>query len=321
MIRTSPATTVILKSQKEPENKLSRRRARQETMRLLYELPKKALLLEEEDCSAFVLFCSNSIDKYIDMYDASIATYENFIQAIIKRRMKSFHIRQEKIKNRQDYGEVLYYRDADIYEAAEEKVPYATPRTPWAKMPALFSSLIKPRPSILSHPNHPQRYVERKISTRINRRGFLLLISTFPEQVLSVYPKEFRLLLGLEKEEFFTYFGTMETLLFPQQIQMEKIKKSISLHYFHATYAQKSREKETDITGMEQSIRKELYNMTRYRSLARKYSEKTIRVSHSTLSEVLGIPAGTVNSSIFAAKRFVKEAYLLMDDNGTNGYR
>jgi hypothetical protein len=316
MSYTSPSSRLIVQYQQHPDDEALHQEARQETMRLLYQIPLRIRLLHEEACSDFLLYCAPSIDRYIAIYDATQLQYEQFIESIVRRRAPALEMRRKK---QMDWREaVIHFPSLVTFDTAEETEPSYHPRSrilPLSSMPQCFRYLCEIRPSRIPGSDDTIQRLSEKLSIHWVRKGFILLVTTSPRYCLSSFPSSLALLLGVEDEVLQSYLLTAESVLGPKHDKRTKLLDSVNFHYRRMIQCQWERQysmaKELELA------RKAEYNRTILRRKVEELQKQSFSLSHSEVAALVKVARGTVNSGTYCARRIIREC---MDDGAAKKY-
>jgi len=314
MISFSASTKIILAGKDNPQDAALWERARQETMRLLYLIPQQNHLLEEEDCSDFVLYCTPSIDKYITVYDPGQAPYEVFIECIVRRRAPSLLMRR---KSQSDWEESItahpFLIEAD---AVADEQPVYKPGSdilPLMEMPRCFRRLCKVRRSSYPVQGKELKLLSERLSVHWIRKGFILLVTTAPYYCLTSFPKSLSLFLGVQEEFLQSYLMTADTLLSEKRARRDRLITSMNFHYRRMIQCQW----EAGKNGSGDVSNAYRHNKQQMLKKVGELQKQSFTLSHSQVADLVGVARGTVNSGTYAAKRIIREC---MDDTPVKKY-
>lgn len=207
-------THLVLSSQQHPEDEELSRLVREKTMELFYRLPSDYHLISEEQCSAFLLYCASSIERYINGYKPD-TNYPYYILCIVRRRVRGFCCRPHV--GQYEQGTALYVASSTVSYAAPDDLEgrsrlYAKPQ-----LPVIFQTLLSQGPGAARGRRPAVRMLIKSLEEPNIRRGLLLSCSVDPSYALGHYLSLVSSLLGCEREMLSDFFASLDQLLFAKR--------------------------------------------------------------------------------------------------------
>ncbi len=181
-------TDQVVRYQKDQSNTALYRTIHSKTQQILYSLPYHLRLLEEEDCSEFLLYCYKTIDYYITTYRIGRLSYIGYLTQVVRKRAKYF-ITQKKVnivKERLIYESERYHNPQAWKEPelSAETATYTTFKellvSQMETLPELFNRLLYERKASHKIPNAQLQRLKQEISTPVNRKRFLIVLTLSP---------------------------------------------------------------------------------------------------------------------------------------------
>ncbi len=310
-------TKAVLLSQKQKENLVLHNKVHLITQQLLYSLPSKLRLLPEEDCCEFLFYCYETIEHYLATYREGSLPYVGYITEVVRKRARYFmaYKRTQKNKERALLESERKDWDESHYESCVAESKAYTPLScmatvDYSAMPSLFYQL-------LNAPKHHgpgevplnpvQKRLQGKLQQGANRKRFLIMLAISPHMTNLHLLEEIASLLEVDAHLLNCFLSTAELQLEKKQQCKRQMEETSNRHFRRIMEIQAEMNQ-----CVSQAKREELKNLLSWTERVHRSKIEQIRsmeyhLSHSQISKLLGIPKGTVASSVHYIKALIQE--------------
>lgn len=281
-----------------------------QTQQLLYELPCYLHLLEEEECCDFLFFCYDAIPHYLTTYREGRLSYLGYLSQVVRKRSRYF-IAQKHVKQRKEQliAESDYYNrkieEVGFTLTAEPEDCYYTNlvKTDLDHLPQLFTDLAQiPKTCITRVPHHLEK-LKHELQKPAHRKRFLLMLTISPDLTSQYLLEDLSSLLDVDKKLLLEYLNTANSYLAQKKLCKEEFEVISHRHFRRLLEIEAQMQRETD----EQELKRleELRQWTKrvYIGKVEQIRNLEMNLTHSELAALLGIPKGTVDSSIHYMKK------------------
>ena len=310
-------TKAVLLAQKQKDNRDLHNKVHLITQQLLYTLPSRLRLLPEEDCCEFLFYCYETIEHYLESYREGNLPYIGYITEVVRKRSRYFMAYKRTQKNKENalleseqkgWDEPEY----DSY-VAEEKTytPLSCKATvDYSVMPSLFEQLLN-APKFQGHGQRKldevQKRLQDKLHLGVNRKRFLIMLAISPHLTNLYLLEEIASLLEVDAHLLNSFLCTAELQLQKKQACKQLMEVTSNRHFRRIMEIQAELNQCAN-----ESKREELMNLLSWTGRVHKAKVEQIRsmeyhLSHSQISLLLGVPKGTVASSVHYIKALIQE--------------
>ncbi|HKL59516.1 MAG TPA: hypothetical protein VJ863_06420 [Sphaerochaeta sp.] len=310
-------TKAVLLSQKQKENLVLHNRVHLITQQLLYTLPSKLRLLPEEDCCEFLFYCYETIEHYLTSYREGNLPYIGYITEVVRKRSRYFmaYKRTKKNKERALLESELKSWNEDTYESCAAESASYTPLSCIATvdnavMPSLFDQLLyapKCHDASQVELDEVQKRLQEKLQQGVNRKRFLIMLAISPHMTNLHLLEEIASLLEVDAHLLNSFLSTAELQLEKKKQCKKQMEETSNRHF------RRIMEIQAELNGCVNPIkREELKSLLKWTERVHKAKVEQIRsmeyhLSHSQISVLLGVPKGTVASSVHYIKALIQE--------------
>ncbi len=310
-------TKAVLLSQKQQENQVLHNKVHLITQQLLYTLPSKLRLLPEEECCEFLLYCYGTIEHYLSSYREGNLPYIGYITEVVRKRSRYFmaYKRTQKIKERALLESERKGWDESDYESCVAESKSYTPLSSIAcvdtsVMPSLFEQLLNAPKCHAASPlqlDEVQQRLQKKLQQGVNRKRFLIMLAISPHMTNLHLLEEIASLLEVDARLLNSFLCTAELQLEKKQKCKQQMLETSNRHF------RRIMEIQAELNGCVSSPkREELKNLLMWTERVHRIKVEQIRsmeyhLSHSQISQLLGVPKGTVASSVHYIKALIQE--------------
>ncbi len=315
----------VMSYQSQPGNDELYRRLREQTQQLLYELPSHLHVLAEEECAPFLFFCWDAIDYYITSFRIGRLSYLGYLSQVVRRRSR-YYMAQQRAKAKRDSlmirSQSYAYDDEDYSMTAEETLPYRPACKPTSlpieALPMLFEQLLE-APSDEGEREAPtvDEELAALFGTETNRRRLLIVLTLCPDMAGEHLLDELALLLKADRQLLSTYLATAETVLEEKRRCRQEFETVSNRHFRRLLEIESQIEAEVDEHERERLEELRAWTARLYKAKVTKIREQEVALTHNEASRILGIPKGTVDSSVHYIRRLLLR---YMDEMGCNEY-
>lgn len=310
-------TKAVLLAQKQKDNQLLHDKVHLVTQQLLYTLPSRLRLLPEEDCCEFLFYCYETIEHYLSSYREGNLPYLGYITEVVRKRSRYFMAYKRTQRNKERAlleSERKGWDEPDLESCVAETRSY-TPLSfiatvEYSMMPSLFEQL-------LNSPKHHgddhirldavQRRLQIKLQQGVNRKRFLIMLAISPHMTNLHLLEEIATLLEVDTRLLNRYLSTAEQQLKKKQQCKQRMEGTCNRHFRRIMEIQAELNQCVD-----EHKREELKSLLSWTERVHRTKIEQIRrmeyhLSHSQISLLLGVPKGTVASSVHYIKALIKE--------------
>ncbi len=310
-------TKAVLLSQKQKDKQVLHNKVHLITQQLLYTLPSKLRLLPEEDCCEFLFYCYETIEHYLTSYREGNLPYVGYITEVVRKRSRYFMAYKRTQKNKERAlleSEKKLWDDADYESCVAETKTYTAlsslSTVGYSVMPSLFEQLLnapKYHGSPLLKLDEVQKRLQKKLRQGVNRKRFLIMLAISPQLTNLHLLEEIATLLEVDAHLLNRFLSTAE-------LQLEKKKKcKTQMEVTSNRHFRRIMEIQAELNGcVNDTKREELKNLLCWTERVHRNKVEQIRsmeyhLSHSQISLLLGVPKGTVASSVHYIKALIQE--------------
>lgn len=296
----------------------------EQTQQLLYELPSFLHLIEEEDCCEFLFFCYDAIPYYLNTYREGRLSYIGYLSQVVRKRSRYF-MAQQQIQRKKE----LLVAESDYYQQQVSQMPLQTaehatycsfssvPQQEIQALPDLFSQLMQRCSNPINPTDAKLRKLQAVLQLPVNRKRFLIMLTLSPHLAGEYLLEDLASLLEVEAPLLSQYLNTANSVLAHKQACKEEFE-TISHRHFRRLLEIESELLREDDEGKRRKL-EELLSWTRrvYKIKIHQIRTMELNLSHSELGALLGIPKGTIDSSVHYMKRLLSK---YMDEKEDNEY-
>lgn len=314
----------VMSYQSQPENAALYRILHEKTQQLLYELPAYLHLLDEEECASFLFFCYDAIDHYITSFRIGRLSYLGYLSQVVRQRSR-YYIAQQKERTKR---EVLLIRSQEYpveqesaLLTAEPTLPYgpaAVPRQGDPKdLPSLFKELLAASAQREYEPEEAGHEILRaRFQNPTNRRRLLIVLTLCADVAHHHLLQELSTLLRVEQSRLSSYLATVEALLYEKRLCQQHFEAVCNRHFRRLLELEAELEAEVDPDKRALLEQKRERTSQLYKAKVTKIRNREIALTHSEASRLLGIPKGTIDSSVHYIRKLLQSYMDEMDHNG-----
>jgi|GEM_PF-613215 len=315
----------VMHYQSERDNGELYRSVHKKTQQLLYELPSHLHLLAEEECASFLFFCWDAIDHYITSFQIGRLSYLGYLSQVVRRRSR-YYMAQQRAQAQRDIlllkSQRYAWDDEDFSMTGEEPVVYHSSCDPSLlqveALPTLFEQLLEaPSNTVGTGSEAVDEELRALFCTETNRRRLLIVLTLCPDMAGEHLLDELSLLLGVDRQLLSTYLATAETLLDEKKRCREEFEIVSNRHFRRLLEIEAQMAGEVDPAERERLEELRSWTARLYKAKVTKIREQEVALTHSEAGRILGIPKGTVDSSVHYIRRLLLR---YMDEMGSNEY-
>jgi len=310
-------TKAVLLSQKLKDDQVLHHKVHLITQQLLYTLPSKLRLLPEEDCCEFLFYCYETIEHYLTSYRKGNLPYVGYITEVVRKRSRYFMAYKRTQSNKERAlleSEQKGWDEPDYESCVAETKSYTTLSSKvtvdYSVMPSLFEQL-------LNAPKCPeegqrqldevQKRLQKKLQQGVNRKRFLIMLAISPHMTNLHLLEEIASLLEVDAHLLNSFLSTAELQLEKKQKCKLQMEETSNRHFRRIMEIQAELNGCINVTKLQ-----ELKNLLSWTERVHKTKVEQIRsmeyhLSHSQISLLLGVPKGTVASSVHYIKALIQE--------------
>ncbi len=310
-------TKAVLLAQKQKDNLVLHNKVHLITQQLLYTLPSKLRLLPEEECCEFLFYCYETIEHYLTSYREGKLPYVGYITEVVRKRCRYFMAYKRTQRNkeralleseRKGWDEVDY--EACVAETKSYTTLSSKATVDYSVMPSLFDQLLDAPPYRgYDHIelDEVQKRLQEKLRQGANRKRFLIMLAISPHLTNLHLLEEIATLLEVDSCLLNRFLSTAELQLQKKQQCKMQMEGTSNRHFRRIMEIQAELNACTN-----ERKRKELMALLNWTERVHRAKVEQIRkmeyhLSHSQISLLLGIPKGTVASSVHYIKTLIKE--------------
>lgn len=316
-IQSDRLTKAVLSLQTQKDNHDLHTRVHLITQQLLYTIPSRLRLLPEEECCEFLFYCYETIEHYIASYRAGNLSYVGYITQVVRKRSRYFIALKRTQLNKErallESEQDSWDEDNGADAVAEEK--YYTPLTsistvPTSLMPSLFEEILtapKSRVNSQIELDAVQKRLQDKLRQEVNRKRFVIMLAISPHLTNLHLLEEVASLLEVDVLLLHRFLCSAEQLLEQKRVCKQQFEQTSHRHFRRMMEIQA--ELAQCVDPDKQAELKNLLTWTErvYRAKVEQIRTMEFHLSHSQISKLLGVPKGTVASSVHYIKRLIKE--------------
>ncbi|MBI9095715.1 MAG: hypothetical protein JEY71_12610 [Sphaerochaeta sp.] len=311
-------TKAVLLLQIQKENQVLHNKVHLITQQLLYTLPSKLKLLPEEDCCEFLLYCYETIDHYISSYREGNLPYIGYITEVVRMRSRYF-IAYRRVQSNKERAllesEKKGWDEPDAYESCVAEARSYTPLShmatvDYSAMPSLFEQLLnapKHHDANQVQLDQMQKRLQVKLQEGVNRKRFIILLAISPHLTNLYLLEEIASLLEVDALLLNSFLSTAEQLLERKRKCKQQMEETSNRHFRRIMEIQA--ELNQCITSTKQEKLRNLLSWTErvHRIKVEQIRSIEYHLSQSQISLLLGVPKGTVASSVHYIKALIQE--------------
>lgn len=305
---------------------------------MLYSIPMKYKLIDEENLSDFYCMYEKKIDSYYTMFDEKKGPFFSFFTSIIWNWSYFYKLRLNKKTNDEAIKQNIYHisqiteEDYSIepigdnqclmskvyYDRVCESSPEYNRFSSYPELDSLrnkqlkrdFNRIIKAKRSKINceidNPFFKKLYSQ--MDSKVIRRRILIYIMIFPDIILDNYTMECSQLFSVNEEIIIELLSTSRLLFTDVKDTIEEEKERSAKLMMRILELRSMKDYSTLYTKKE-IIQDKIENTTRTYNHAIQHIAKlnNRHISQRTLAAALDIKSGTVASSILLTKRLLKE--------------
>ncbi|NLZ76993.1 MAG: hypothetical protein GX911_03395 [Spirochaetales bacterium] len=297
---------------------------KKEIMELLYTIPSTLRILDPEDCCEFLFYCLSAIDNLIAGYEEGKLSFVGFLTEVVRRRVR-FFLCEQRQRERQlrliHRSECLFPESGELgFESAEPPIVYTFKGLPTgsiASLPALFAALLRKRTSS-TYPIRKELEELKAVLTRgVNRKRMLITLTITPSLYAHHLLEELSSLLLFDLTDLCRYLNTASLALHSKEQIRQDFERTCTRHFRRLLEIEQALEDESDEEKKRKLVALRDWTQEKYRKKIAKLRSMEKSLSHRQVGELLGIPKGTVSSSVFHIKKLL---HAHMDEKGVNDY-
>ncbi len=317
-------TKSVVDYQKHRTDRVLYQSLHEQTQQLLYELPAFLHLIDEEDCCEFLFFCYDTIPYYLNTYREGRLSYIGYLSQVVRKRSRYFIAQKQSVKRKE-----LLVAESDFYHQHALQYPEETAEEATycrlgsfvqrdiASLPAMFHDLLQ-------HKNHPAtlhnerlRNLQQVLQEPVNRKRFLIMLTLSPNMAGRYLLEDLAAILQVSVILLAEYLNTANSVL-AQKVACKKEFEAISHRHFRRLL-----EIESDLLREEDDLKRQKLEELRawtlrvHKAKINQIQAMELNLSHSELGNLLGIPKGTIDSSVHYMKRLLSN---YMDEKEDNEY-
>ncbi|MDY0303314.1 MAG: hypothetical protein RBQ65_01540 [Sphaerochaeta sp.] len=316
---------LVMSCQNQPSNAELYQTVHEKTQQLLYELPSHLHVLDEEECASFLFFCWDAIDHYITTFRTGRLSYLGYLSQVVRQRSRYYIAQQRERAHKERLlikSQPYAYDDDSSSMTGESEYPYGPSCDPATldieNLPSLFNQLLtaKAGPPKRSSPAISEQ-LQALFLKETNRRRLLIVLTLCPDMANTHLLDELSLLLGVDRTCLSTYLATAEILLEKKRHCREEFEAVSNRHFRRLLEIEAQIDGETEEEELERLRALREWTAGVYKAKVTKIREQEMALTHNEASRILGIPKGTVDSSVYYIRRLLQS---YMDETGGNEY-
>lgn len=304
----------VVAYQQSPEDDDLYRAVHHKTQQLLYLLPKRLHLLPEEECSPFLFFCWDAIDHYLSSFSIGRLSYQGYISQVVRQRARYFifqqkqRLRKDRVLLRHQHYEIS--NPVEELIAAEDALPYCTLRAPTpAKedLPTLFTQLLEQyhiSPTALVEEHH--RTLQKHFSQKTNRKRLLIVLALCPLAVEEHLLEEIALLLGVAPTSLSAYLRCAAVHLEKKRAAQKEFERISNRHFRRLLEIEGAMQRAADSAEVQELQQLRSRTAALYKKKVQQIRCLELSLSHRELGELLAIPKGTIDSSVYYIRQLLQ---------------
>ena len=310
-------TKAVLLSQKQKDDQVLHDKVHLITQQLLYTLPSKLRLLPEEDCCEFLFYCYETIEHYLTSYRQGNLPYVGYITEVVRKRSRYFMAYKRTQKNKERAlleSEQKLWGESDYGTCVAETKTYTAlsslATVDNAVMPSLFDQLLyAPKYQGFGQVqlDEVQKRLQKKLQQVVNRKRFLIMLAISPHLTNLYLLEEIASLLEVDAHLLNSFLSTAELQLEKKRKCKQQMEETSNRHF------RRIMEIQAELNAcINMAKQEELKNLLCWTERVHKTKIEQIRsmeyhLSHSQISLLLGVPKGTVASSVHYIKALIQE--------------
>ena len=317
-LQSKQLTSAVISYQQKIDDVPLHNKVHQATQRLLYYLPNYLHVLPEEECCEFLFYCYDAIEHYLLSYREGNLSYVGYLTQVVRKRSR-YYITLKRTQNAKEQvllesEQIQWESEASQVSSVAETCTYAVfssiHSVKQQEMPSLFKQLMVPSANTtIPSPtfDEVQLALREKLKKPVNRKRFLIMLAISPQLTNYHLLEEIAALLGVDVLLLNRFLCTAEIQLEQKKKCKQKLEQTSHRHYRRLMEIQAELNKCPD--EQQQAKLRELQNWTErvYKAKIEQIRTLEYHLSHSQISNLLGVPKGTVASSVHYIKRLLKE--------------
>lgn len=321
---SSHLTKSVVRYQMQHTDQSLYRSLHEQTQQLLYELPSFLHLIDEEDCCEFLFFCYAAIPYYLNTYREGRLSYIGYLSQVVRKRSRYF-LAQQQLKRKKELlvaeSDYHFQQDDNLPEATAESAAYcgfsAIPQQDIQALPSLFAHLMHRTTSLPPQEDEKLGQLQQALGQPVNRRRFLIMLTLSPQLASQHLLEDLASLLGVEAFLLCQYLNTANSVLAQKQACKEEFETTSHRHFRRLLEIEAELLREDDATKRQRLEELCVWTKHVYTAKIKQIRRMEQKMSHSELGNLLGIPKGTIDSSVHYMKRLLSR---YMDEQGDNEY-
>ncbi len=318
-------TNQVVRYQKDQSNTTLYRTIHHKTQQILYTLPYYLRLLEEEDCSEFLLFCYKTIDYYLSTYKIGRLSYIGYLTQVVRKRTKYFITQKRTILTRE---RLIYeserYQTPQIWKELEMSAETASYTafnglmvSQMESLPELFNRLLFERKASQELTKPYLERLQQEISNPVNRKRFLIVLTITPGLANQYLLEELADLLEVDAHLLNRYLNTANLMLEEKERCKQEFISTSNRHFRRLLEIEENLQTEIDEKKIQRLEALRNWTIGVYKAKINRIRKIEFRLSHHQLGKLLNIPKGTIDSSVHYMKSVLTQ---YMDEISDNEY-
>ncbi|MGE4453612.1 MAG: hypothetical protein AB7D92_03685 [Sphaerochaeta sp.] len=292
------------------------------TQQILYYMPAYLHLLEEEDCSAFLLYCYESIDHYLTTYKLGGLSYIGYLTQVVRKRCKYFLVMKRADEHKERIIlESEYLQEGEQPLLSGETAQYTTFSSKLVSemdtLPKLFNQLLYARTIALPLENPKLKVLQKLIASPVNRKRFLIVLTLSPNLANQYLLEELAMLLEVEVPLLSQYLNTAGMMFKEKERLKEEFQMTSNRHFRRLLEIENQLQNTAKREEYERLEALRTWTVKVYKAKVEQIRTMEFRLSHRQLGVLLNIPKGTIDSSVHYMKRVLRE---YVDETGDKEY-
>lgn len=317
-------TKSVISYQKQHDDQVLYQSLHEQTQQLMYELPSFLHLIDEEDCCEFLFFCYDAIPYYLNTYREGRLSYIGYLSQVVRKRSRYF-IAQKQIQRKKE----LLVAESDFYHQQANPLPEETlEHAMYCRFSSVVQQDIKTLPALfkelLEHRSQPSIVNDRKLLElqgllrhQVNRKRFLIMLTLSPHMAGHYLLEDLAALLEVNTTLLAEYLNTADIVLAQKRACKEEFETISHRHFRRLLEIEAELLREEDETKRLKLEQLRIWTQRVYKTKINQIRAMELNLSHSELGALLGIPKGTIDSSVHYMKRLLSQ---YMDEQEDNEY-
>ncbi len=288
--RPSPITLKLIQYR---EGKISKRTVLKEVSLFTYMMMKKAMKLEDDQRSDYFMYFYPRLSNLVENFTYRGKPFEVYLMKTLRLQFKTFNKKRTAENRRQRLLTHSFYWTVSEYPA-EYNPPLEEEDT--AESRERYERIVKRR-----GPN--SAIIEGQ------RRRFLFLILKTSPQLSEEMLDHISLVTGYEKEYLTSCIDELHKKIELRMERHRKIWNKRNKYFFRVHFIQDSLEVECNKKKREKLMKQLEETHTRLTKISIIINRMTIAPTHREISEVLGVPKGTIDSGLYYLRRDFRRCF------------